>query len=78
MGMNLFDLLVYFTDKLFMPLSAIFTCIFVGYIYKSKNLLKEIRLGDENFKFSKFFDIIMKYVAPIFIFIVFIIGLTQK
>ena len=78
MGMNLFDFLVYFTDKLFMPLSAIFTCIFVGYIYKSKNLLKEIRLGDENFKFSKFFDIIMKYVAPIFIFIVFIIGLTQK
>ena len=78
MGMNLFDLFVYFTDKLFMPLAAILTCVFIGYVYKSKNLLEEIQLGSNKFRYFKFFDIVMKYLAPIFISIVFIIGLAKN
>ena len=77
MGMILFDFLVYITDKIFMPIAAILTCIFVGYVLKTKNLVKEIEIGSNHFHYAKSLDIIMKYIAPIFISIVLVLGIIQ-
>lgn len=77
-GLNIFDAMVYFTDKILMPLSAMLMCIFVGYVLGPDKLSDEIDYGTNQFKFRKSFSIILKYVAPILILGIFIMGLIAK
>ena len=75
-GMNLFDSMSYLTDKILMPLGAFLLCIFIGHIYGVDNLADEISNdGKIPFKLQKLFSIIMKYVAPIMIIMIFITSL---
>lgn len=74
-GFNLFDFLSYTVDKILMPITALFTCIFIGYIVGIDNISKEIRQGANGFKLQRLFGFIMKYVAPVLIFVIFIMDL---
>ncbi len=73
-GMNLFDALSFLTDKILMPIGGILTCVFIGHIYKVARLEEEMKIGSPNgkFKLVKAYEFVMKWVAPISIFIVFI------
>ncbi|MGL5458249.1 MAG: hypothetical protein ACRDBY_01380, partial [Cetobacterium sp.] len=42
MGMNFFDFLGYLTDNILLPLGGLLLCIFVGYIWKKRELKNEI------------------------------------
>ena len=77
-GLNIFDAMGYLTDKILMPLSAIFMCIFVGYILGPDELSDEIEYGSKSFKFRKPFSFILKYVAPVLIAVIFIMGLITN
>lgn len=76
-NMNLFDLSVFLTDKILIPLTSLLTCIFVGYIIKPYVFIKEIEKGSSKLKTKKLFEIIIKYIAPIIITIILIIGFIQ-
>ncbi len=59
-------------NNIIMPLTALLTCIFVGYFLKPKNLLEEAEINGNKFKAKKLFTIVIKYIAPICIILIFL------
>ena len=49
-----------------MPIVALLTCIFVGYVIKTKTISDEVELSGP-FKRKKLFVVMIQYIAPIFI-----------
>ena len=64
LGMQFLDFFDFASNSVLMPLIALLTCFFVGYILKPKAVLDEIELS-EHFKQKKLFAIMIRYIAPI-------------
>lgn len=70
-SLTLFDLFDYVASYIFLPVGGILTCIFVGWVWGTKNAFKEISSnGMYSFKGYNIYNIIIKYLAPIAIFII--------
>ncbi len=65
-GLGLLDFFDFISNSVLMPIVALFTCIFVGFIIKPKTIIEEVELNGE-FKEKKFYTIMIKYIAPIMI-----------
>ena len=66
------DFLTFFdflSNSVLMPITAFFTCIFVGYFLKPQALIEEVELTGK-FKRKALFSFIIKYVAPIYIILI--------
>ena len=74
-GLNIFDTLGFITDKLLMPIGAFCTTIFVGYIWGLNNVKAEVELNGMKFYFYRAYSILIRYIAPVLIFIIFVMGL---
>ena len=76
LGMQLLDLYDFISNSLLMPIVALFTCVFVGYVIKPSAIIEEVELpGDSGkpmhlFKAKRLFSIMIKFVAPIFILLI--------
>ncbi|MDF2840338.1 MAG: yocR [Clostridia bacterium] len=71
-GYNIFDFLVFISDIL-LPLGGILMCIFIGYVWGIDKAVAEITNGGKiPFKLKAFWTIMIKYVAPIAVIIVFL------
>lgn len=78
-GMSIFDFMSFMSDKILMPLGGLLCCIFVGYIWGIDNAAMEISNdGALAFKEKPIFAVIIKFIAPILIGIVFIAGFISK
>lgn len=64
--LDMFDAL---TNSIMMPIVALLTCIFVGYVIKPKAIIEEIEIT-QPFKMKTFFTIVIKYIAPICIILI--------
>ena len=71
-GLSILDMFDFVTNSVLMPIVALLTCIFIGYVIKPKSLLEELEAEDNKFKAKKLFVIMIKYVAPIFIVLILI------
>ena len=58
-------------NSVLMPIVALLTCIFVGYVIKPKALIEEVELSAP-FRWKKLFTVIIKYVAPVCIVLILI------
>lgn len=76
-GMNLFDAMGFLTDKLLMPLGALLTCIFTGYVWGVDKATAEIEQDGKKLRAKRLFTIAVRYVAPVLILIIFVMGLWQ-
>lgn len=65
-NLGILDFFDFVSNSVIMPIVALLTCIFVGYVIKPKAIIEEIELTGK-FTSKKMFTIIIKYVAPIFI-----------
>lgn len=70
-GMNLFDLIDFIANSVLMPLTAIFTCVFVGYFWGVKNIINEVELSGE-FHHKKYYTIMIRYIVPVSIAFVWV------
>lgn len=73
--LGLDDILTFFdfiSNSVLMPVVAILTCVFIGYIIKPKTLIDEVEENGEKFKKKNLFTVIIKYVAPVFIMLILI------
>ena len=59
-----------------MPIVALLTSIFIGYIIKPKTVVEELNIGGE-FKSKTLFEIMIKYVAPIFIVVILVCSILE-
>lgn len=69
LGFSILDFLDFLSNSLLMPIVAFLTCIFVGYIIKPKVIVEEVAFSSE-FKGAKLYEVIIKYVAPVFILLI--------
>ncbi|WP_350343117.1 hypothetical protein PRVXT_002397 [Proteinivorax tanatarense] len=59
-----------------MPIGALFTCIFVGWIWGAENAIKEATSNGEHFlPFQNIWKFLIKWILPIAIAAVFVQGL---
>ena len=77
LGMQALDLMDFVSNSVLMPVVAIVTCFFVGYVIKPEAIIEEVEKNGETFKGKKMFAFIIKYVAPWFILAVFISSVAQ-
>lgn len=68
-GMSILDMFDFATNSVMMPITALITCIFVGYFIKPNAIIDEIETG-HRFKWKGLFTVMIKYVAPIFIVLI--------
>lgn len=58
------NVMEYMTDNLLMPLTALLVCIFVGWIWKTENAVKEIKIGSK-FALEPVWVVCVKYICPL-------------
>ena len=63
-GMTILDMFDFLSNSILMPIAAMLTCIFIGYVINCKTLTDEIELNGR-FKWKKFFNVMIKYVCPL-------------
>lgn len=73
LGMGFFDLFDFLTAKFFFPLGGIGICLFVGWQMKRKDLRDELTSGGRyRMPLFHFFLLLVRYVVPAFIILVFL------
>ena len=72
MGMSVLDIMDFISNSILMPIVALFTCIFVGFIIKPKAIADEVKATDGTFKGEKLFKVMIKWIAPIFLIMILI------
>jgi len=70
-GMQFLDFFDFISNSVIMPIVALFTSIFIGYIIKPKTLIEEVELSAK-FKQKRLFSVVIKYVAPVCIVFILI------
>lgn len=71
LGFQFLDFFDFISNSVIMPILALITCIFVGYVIKPKTLIDEISLTGK-FKAEKLFVVVIKYLAPVCIVLILI------
>lgn len=66
---QLLDVMDYISNNCLMPIVAIGTCILIGWIVKPSYIIDEMEKNDFKFGRKKLYILIIKYVAPILLFI---------
>lgn len=70
-SMQLLDFFDFISNTILMPIVALLTCLFVGYIIKPKVIIDEIKQSSA-FKGEKLFVVMVKYIAPVFIVVILV------
>ena len=70
-GSSILDFADFLSNSVMMPLAALMTCIFVGWIIKPDALTFEIKISSP-FKLEKPWVVMIKYIAPVLIIIILI------
>ena len=72
-GRGFFDLFDFVASNIFLPIGGILVCIYAAWIIGMDNIKEEItNRGTMQFMGEKFYTFIIRYIAPIAIFIIFL------
>ena len=69
-GKQFLDFFDFLSNNIIMPIVALLTCILIGYVAKTSYVEDEVQLNAE-FKSINLFRIMIKYVSPVFMLIIF-------
>jgi NSS family neurotransmitter:Na+ symporter len=76
--MQFLDFFDFISNSVIMPIVALFTAVFVGFVLSPKAVIDEVELPDENgvalhaFKWKKMFSVMIRYIAPVCILVILI------
>ena len=77
LGKDILDTFDILSNYVLLPIVAIITCVIAGWFIDKTIIPKEIGL-DKNKNLNTYFNVIVKYVAPICIFIILVTGLLDQ
>lgn len=66
---QLLDIFDYISNNLLMPIVAISTCVFVGWILKPKTIIDEATKNGERFGRKRLYIVMVKFVTPVLLFV---------
>ena len=75
-GTQLLDFFDFISNSVMMPIVAVLTCVFVGWIIKPKTIIDEVRQSAK-FSLAGVWTVIIKYIAPILIVIILIVNVVK-
>ncbi len=75
-GKSILDLFDFITNSVMMPIVALLTCIFIGYVIKPKALIEEVEISGP-FKAKKLFTVVIKYIAPVCIVAILVFSVAE-
>ena len=76
LGMDILTFFDFASNTILMPIVALFTCIFVGYVIKPKALIEEAEISGK-FSGKRLFTIVIRYIAPVFIVAILIFSTLE-
>ncbi len=76
-GYQFLDFFDFISNSVLMPIVAFLTCVFVGYVIKPKAITDEVELSGKS-KRRGIFNVMIKYIAPIFIVLILISSLFMS
>ena len=65
-GTQILDFFDFISNSVMMPIVALLTCIFVGWIIKPKTIIDEVRVSSK-FKLAGAWTVMIKYIAPVIV-----------
>lgn len=71
LGFSILDFWDFISNSVLMPIVALFTCLFVGFVVKPSILIEEVKISSP-FKSQNLFTIMIKYIAPIGIVLILV------
>ncbi|MBE6708866.1 MAG: sodium-dependent transporter [Ruminococcaceae bacterium] len=71
LGMSILDFFDFISNSVIMPIVALLTCIFIGYIIKPKTIIDEIESSGK-FRRKGLFVVMTKYIAPVCIVLILV------
>ena len=75
-GMSLFDLMVFLSDNVLMPIGGFFLCILASRIWGFPKLLQEVSSNDTYpVRFPRILMWILRWMAPAMILVIFFVSL---
>ncbi len=69
-GQQILDFFDFISNNIMMPIVALLTCILIGYIVKPKYVEEETTLNGERFKSKGLYEVMTKFVCPVFMIII--------
>ncbi len=69
---QILDVMDYISNSVLMPIVAIMTCILIGWILSPKTVIEECEANGEKLGRKKLFVVMIKFVAPVFLFLLFL------
>lgn len=77
LGMDFLTFFDFLSNSVLMPIVALFTCILVGWIIKTKVITDEVTLNGERFRRKGLYEVMVKYVAPVVLVMILITGILS-
>ena len=71
---NLLDIMDYAINSVVMPIVALLTCVMVGWACKTTVITDEIKKNGEKFSREGLYNVMIKFVAPVCLFLILISG----
>ena len=62
---QILDIMDYISNYVLMPVVAITTCIFIGWVAKPKTIIEEVTYGGHKFSREKLYVVMVKFVTPL-------------
>ena len=70
-GTTLLDFFDFFSNSVLMPIVALLTCVFIGWIVKPSLIIKEVESSGA-FKLQKAWVVMIKYIAPVLVTVILV------
>ncbi len=79
-GYQILDIMDFVINWLLMPVIALITCVLFGWFCGTKYITDEVKRNGEVFKREGIYNVMIKYVAPVFLFLILIsaFGVFEK
>ncbi|MCI8371341.1 MAG: sodium-dependent transporter [Lachnospiraceae bacterium] len=74
---TILDIFDFISNSILMPIVAILTCVFVGYIIKPKTIIDEVESSTPRFKSKTLYVVVIKYIAPILLALIFLASILE-
>ena len=65
LGMSILDAWDFVSNSILMPIIALITCIFIGFVLTPQAVIDEAESDGSRFKSRKLFTVIIKWIAPV-------------
>ncbi len=76
-GTTLLDFFDFITNSVMMPIAALLTCVFVGWLIKPKAVVDEVKISSP-FKLERSWVVMIKYIAPVLVTVILVAYVAQQ